>query len=174
RRCSSSSNFSRPTAGPPDRPLARVGAVDGWKGGRSSAPEVAPVRSTNVRLSIITMSTALVALSTPLDAQRRGAWTVGFAGTLGGGWQVEAADVGYARAVRAGPLRVASLTARLGSFIDEGAIIGGARGFVFGLTLGGHTGLLPLADLALARRGGEVGEREQPGEAAQGQSEHEP
>src|SRR5207247_70531 len=117
----------------------------------------APVRSTNVRLSIITMSAALVALSTPLGAQRRGAWTVGFAGTLGGGWQVEAADVGYARAVRAGPMRVASLTARLGSFVDEGAILGGARGFVFGLTLGGHTGLLPLADLGTETSKSEVG-----------------
>ncbi|HYT99754.1 MAG TPA: hypothetical protein VEK85_05225 [Gemmatimonadales bacterium] len=110
-----------------------------------------------MRLSIITMSAALVALSTPLGAQRRGAWTVGFAGTLGGGWQVEAADVGYARAVRAGPMRVASLTARLGSFVDEGAILGGARGFVFGLTLGGHTGLLPLADLGTETSKSEVG-----------------
>ena len=110
-----------------------------------------------MRRSMVTMSAALWALSTPLGAQSRGAWTLGFAGTLGGGWQVEAADVGYARAVRAGPLRVASLTARLGSFIDEGAIIGGARGFVFGLTLGGHTGLLPLADLGTETSKSEVG-----------------
>src|SRR2546426_11032155 len=122
-----------------------------------SAPEVAPVRSTNVRRSMVTMSAALWALSTPLGAQSRGAWTLGFAGTLGGGWQVEAADVGYARAVRAGPLRVASLTARLGSFIDEGAIIGGARGFVLGLTPGGHTGLLPPADLGTATSQSEGG-----------------
>src|SRR2546425_10134279 len=122
-----------------------------------SAPEVAPVRSTNVRRSMVTMSAALWALSTPLGAQSHGAWTLGFAGTLGGGWQVEAADVGYARAVRAGPLRVASLTARLGSFIDEGAIIGGARGVVFGLTPGGHTRLLSLADLGTENSKSEVG-----------------
>src|SRR5207249_652688 len=60
-------------------------------------------------------------------------------------------------AMLVGPLRVASLTARLGSFIDEGAIIGGARGFVFGLTLGGHTGLLPLADLGTETSKSEVG-----------------
>src|SRR5207244_2865310 len=46
-----------------------------------SAPEVAPVRSTNVRRSMVTMSAALWALSTPLGAQSRGAWTLGFAGT---------------------------------------------------------------------------------------------
>src|SRR2546425_13164992 len=115
-----------------------------------SAPEVAPVRSTNVRRSMVTMSAALWALSTPLGAQSHGAWTLGFAGTLGGGWQIEAADIGYARRVRAGPLRVAALTARLGSFVDEGAVLGGARGFGFGLTLGGLTGLHPIASLGSA------------------------
>lgn len=96
---------------------------------------------------MITMSMALVALSTPLAAQSRAALLLGYAGTLGGGWQVEAADIGYARSVRAGPLRVASVGARVGSFMDEGAIIGGARGFVFGVTLGGQTGLWTLAEL---------------------------
>lgn len=94
------------------------------------------------------MSVALVALSTPLSAQagaRSGAWTGGPAFTVGGGWQVEGLDIGYARAVRAGPLAVASLTARLGSFIDENQIVGGARGFVFGLTLGART---PTAHVA--------------------------
>src|SRR5256885_2495576 len=143
RRSSSSSNFSLPITGPPDRPTALVGLADGRTGGRRSAPEVAPVRSTNVRRSMVTMSAALWALSTPLGAQTRGAWTLGFAGTLGGGWQVEAADVGYARAVRAGPLRVASLTARLGSFIDEGAIIGGGRGVAVWPAPGGPPGRLP-------------------------------
>lgn len=105
------------------------------------------------------MSVALIALSTPLAAQaeRRGAWTLGFAGTLGGGWQIEAADVGYARAVRVGPLRVAALTARLGSFVDEGAVLGGSRGFVFGLTVGGHTGLRPIARLGTETSSGEIG-----------------
>ena len=101
-----------------------------------------------MRRSMITMSAGLLALSTPLSAQAgRGGLTLGFAGTLGGGWQIEAADVGYARVLSAGLLRVASLTARFGSFMDEGAIIGGARGFVFGVTLGGHTGQWTLAEL---------------------------
>src|SRR5207244_6821083 len=95
-----------------------------------SAPEVAPVRSTNVRRSIVTMLTTLVGLSTPLAGQN--AVTAGLAYTVGSGWQVEGFDVGLARAVHAGPIAALSLTARLGSFINEGAIIGGARGFVFG------------------------------------------
>jgi hypothetical protein len=103
------------------------------------------------------MSAALLALSTPLGAQSRGAWTVGLAATVGGGWQIEGADVGYVRAAHAGPLRVASVSARLGSFIDEGAILGGTRGFVFGLTLGGHTGMLALADLGTETSKSEVG-----------------
>jgi hypothetical protein len=93
------------------------------------------------------MLVAMPALSTSLAAQSRGGWTGGFVGTLGGGWQVEAAEVGYARAARAGPVRVAWLSARFGSFVDQGAIIGGTRGFVFGLTLGAHTGLRTLATL---------------------------
>lgn len=98
------------------------------------------------------MLTALATLSTPAAAQAGtgpgdGGWSVGLAGTLGSRWQVEALDVGYARAVRAGPVSVAALTTRLGYFADEGAIIGGTRGFVFGLTLAGRTAMARLADL---------------------------
>src|SRR2546422_3327317 len=121
-----------------------------------SAPEVAPVRSTNVRRSMLTMLTALVGLSTPLAGQG-GALTVGLAGTLGGGWQIEALDVGYARAVHAGPVAALSLTARLGSFIDEGAIIGGARGFVFGTRLAARTPTATIAELGADTSGGQIG-----------------
>jgi len=115
-----------------------------------------------VRRSTISMLAALLALSTPLAGQSgrrggRGAWMFGFAGTLGGGWQLEAADVGYARVVQAGPLRVASVTARFGSFIDEGAIVGGARGFLAGLTLAGRTQPVRLADLGTETSTAEVG-----------------
>jgi hypothetical protein len=107
------------------------------------------------------MSVALLALSTPLAAQSsrggRAGWMLGFAGTLGSGWQVEAVDVGYVRVVRAGPLRVATLATRLGSFMDEGAIVGGSRGFVFGLTVGGHTGLRRIANLGTETSSSEIG-----------------
>src|SRR3989442_6659503 len=94
-----------------------------------SAPEVAPVRSTNVRRSIVTMLTTLVGLSTPLAGQN--AVTAGLAYTVGSGWQVEGFDVGLARAVHAGPIAALSLTARLGSFINERAIICGPARFLF-------------------------------------------
>src|SRR5256885_11109697 len=111
-----------------------------------SAPEVAPVRSTNVRRSIVTMLTTVVGLSTSLAGQN--AVTAGLAYTVGSGWQVEGFDVGLARAVHAGPIAALSLTARLGSFINEGAIIGGRRGVVVGA---GDGGRYPSATHHLAR-----------------------
>src|SRR3989442_7812236 len=89
-----------------------------------------PVRSTNVRRSMLTMLTALVGLSTPLAGQGN-ALTAGLAYTVGGGWQVEGLDFGVARAVHAGPIAALSLTARIGSFIHESAIIRRARGVIF-------------------------------------------
>jgi hypothetical protein len=91
------------------------------------------------------MLAALVGLSTPLAGQ--GALTLGFAGTLGSGWQIEGLDVGFARRVHAGPIAALSLTARLGSFIDEGAIVGGARGFLFGTSLAARTPTATIAEL---------------------------
>ena len=107
-----------------------------------------------MRRSIGTMLVALAALSTPLASQGKsggggggGGFTGGLAFTVGGGWQIEGLDAGYMRRVHAGPIAALSLTGRLGSFIDEGAIIGGARGFVFGATLGAHTRAATLAEL---------------------------
>ncbi len=109
-----------------------------------------------MRRSIVAMLAALAGLSTPLAAQS-GAFTGGLAWTVGGGWQVEGADLGYARAVRAGPASVVSLAARVGSFIDEGAIIGGARGVVFGVTLAARTPMAHLADLGADTSGSQLG-----------------
>jgi hypothetical protein len=102
------------------------------------------------------MLAALAGLSTPLAGQG-GAFTLGLAGTLGGGWQIEALDVGYARRVHAGPIAALMLSARLGSFIDEGAIIGGARGFVFGTTLGMRTPTATIAELGSDTSASRVG-----------------
>src|SRR5207245_9471609 len=111
-----------------------------------SAPEVAPVRSTNVRRSIVTMLTTLVGLSTPLAAQN--AVTAGLAYTVGSGWQVEGFDVGLARAVHAGPIPALSLPAPRGSFRNEGATIGGARGFVVVPSVVDRTPPATIAQLA--------------------------
>src|SRR3989454_11836916 len=109
-----------------------------------------------MRRFIVTMLTALVGLSTPLTGQG-GALTLGLAYTVGSGWQVEGLDVGLARAVHAGPIAALSLTARLGSFIDEGAIIGGARGFVFGTGVPARTPTSTIAQLGAGTSGGPVG-----------------
>lgn len=108
-----------------------------------------------MRRSMGTMLVALAALSTPLASQASsggghgggGGFTGGLAFTVGGGWQIEGLDAGYMRRVQGGPIAAFSLMGRVGSFIDEGAIIGGARGFVFGVTLGAHTRALRLAEL---------------------------
>ncbi len=96
-----------------------------------------------MRRSIVTMLTALVGLSTPLAGQN--ALTAGLAYTVGGGWQVE------------GSIAALSLTARLGSFINEGAIIGGARGFVFGTSLAARTPTSTIAQLGADTSGGQIG-----------------
>ena len=85
------------------------------------------------------------ALSTPLGAQS--AFAVGVAATVGGSWQVEAVELGYVQAVHAGPLRSLSVGGRFGAFVDEGAIVGGARGFVAAFVFQARTGLVGLADV---------------------------
>lgn len=84
-------------------------------------------------------------LSTPLAAQ---SWlTLGLAATLGGGWQIEGGDIGLVQRVHFGPFRAVGEAMRLGSFVDEGAIIGGARGFVGGLGFTARTGMVSLAQM---------------------------
>ena len=93
------------------------------------------------------MLVMLGALSTTLAAQSSGAIGVGFAATLGDGWQIESGEIGYVRRLTRGPVRALSLGARVGAFTDEGAIIGGNRGFVFAPTLAARSGRLTLAEL---------------------------
>lgn len=88
------------------------------------------------------------ALSTPLAAQQRGpAWMIGIAATVGTGWQIEGADIGFSRPIGLGPIRFASIAGRFGTFQDEGAFIFGSRGIVTALALGGQTGSLPIFDV---------------------------
>ena len=85
------------------------------------------------------------ALSTPLAAQS--AIGFGVAATVGGSWQIEAVDLGYVQAVHAGPLRYVSVGGRFGAFVNEGAVFGGAQGFVAALVLQARTGLLQVLPL---------------------------
>jgi hypothetical protein len=93
------------------------------------------------------MLVVLGALSTKLGAQSSGAIGVGFAATLGGGWQIEGGEIGYVRRTTHGLVQAVSLGARLGSYTDEGAIIGGNKGFVFAPTLAVRSPSLMLAEL---------------------------
>ncbi|HXM38699.1 MAG TPA: hypothetical protein VN908_08580 [Gemmatimonadales bacterium] len=95
------------------------------------------------------MLMALGALSTPLAAQSppRSAISFGFAATLGGGWQIEGGEIGYVRRVGNGLVGALSVGARVGTFIDERAILGGSRGIVFAPTLAARTGTVSLAQL---------------------------
>jgi hypothetical protein len=72
---------------------------------------------------------------------------LGLAYTAGGGYQIQALEVGYGRALHAGPIAMLSLSGRVGEFIDQGAIIGGARGFLFGTTLAARTPTTIIAEL---------------------------
>jgi len=97
------------------------------------------------------MFVGLLGLSTPLVAQGGGggggAWSLGIAATLGGGWQIEGFDLGLSQGVRAGPIRRLGIGGRFGSFIDEGAIIGGTQGFAAALALSARTAPLSLAEI---------------------------
>ncbi len=95
------------------------------------------------------MLIGLAGLSTPLAAQETrggGLVTFGLAYTVGSGWQIQGFDVGYGRGMRSGPIAALSLSARLGEFIDQRAIIGGSQGFVFGATLAARSRALTIAE----------------------------
>jgi len=102
-----------------------------------------------VRRSMTSMLVALGALSTPLVAQSAtgNAIGMGFAATLGSGWQIEAGEIGYVRRYGRGLVGALSLGARIGTFIDEGAILGGTRGIVFAPTLAARTRTTSIAQL---------------------------
>lgn len=100
-----------------------------------------------MRRSMASMLVMLGPLSTTLAAQSGAAIGVGFAATLGSGWQIEGGEIGYVRRSTHGPVRALSIGARLGSFIDQGAFIGGTRGFVFATTLAARSPRLMLAEL---------------------------
>jgi len=103
------------------------------------------------------MLVVLGTLSTPLAAQletppetpppARNAIGFGFVATLGGGWQIEGGEVGFVRRSFKGPLGALSASARVGTFIDQGAILGGTKGVVLAGTLAARTSTISLAQL---------------------------
>lgn len=101
-----------------------------------------------MRRFMASMLVVTVALSTSLAAQKRNAaWMIGIAATVGSGWQFEGADIGVVRPVSLGPVRYWSITGRFGSFQDEGAFVFGSRGFVAGVALAMHSGVVPIFEV---------------------------
>ena len=90
------------------------------------------------------MLALLTALSTPLAAQA--VIAVGFAATLGTSWQIEAGEFGLVRRTGGGIVRALSAGVRVGSFVDQGAFIGGARGFVTAGVLSARTQRATIAE----------------------------
>jgi hypothetical protein len=98
-----------------------------------------------VRRFILAIFVGAATLSTSLKAQT--AWALGFAGTLGTGWQIEGGDLGIVHYLHVGPFRSALIGARVGTFINEGAIVGGTQGILGAAMVAVRTGILPLADI---------------------------
>jgi hypothetical protein len=104
-----------------------------------------------VPLGMLSTPLAAQAPETPAQSpapQRIGpAISAGFAATLGAGWQIEGGELGLVRRLGHGPIGAVTAGLRLGSFVDEGAIIGGTRGFVSAATLGLRSGRTTLAEM---------------------------
>ena len=98
-----------------------------------------------MRRTIVPVFTLLVALSTPAAGQS--ALSIGYAGTLGGHWQIEALEAGVSHSLSLGPVRHGGVSLRAGWFGDQGAIIGGTRGFLGALALALRSGRLNLAEI---------------------------
>lgn len=91
---------------------------------------------------------ALLALFVPsvLAAQQSG-YTVGVTGFTGGDWQPSGVEIGLMRAVGAAPGQAAALMLRVGSFVqDQAVLVGGSTGF-FTSVLGAFR--RPIATLAI-------------------------
>jgi hypothetical protein len=106
------------------------------------------------------LSTTLAAQTPKSDSTikvpSRNAIGFGYFATLGSYWQIEAIEFGYVRKLTRG-LAAVSLTARLGTFIDETAVSGGSRGIAFVPTLGFRTHMKRIAQLGEDGRGTAIG-----------------
>lgn len=98
-----------------------------------------------MRRFIIPVVTLVAVWTPPLGGQS--AFSVGYAGTIGSEWQVEAFEVGLAHRVGLGPARYGAVLLRLGWFGDQGALIGGTRGFLSALALAIRSDRLGIAEV---------------------------
>lgn len=98
-----------------------------------------------MRRAIAPVLGALIVSSVPLGAQSF--FTIGYSGTLGSNWQIEALEAGLVGHTGLGPVRYIAATGRIGWFGDQGAIIGGTRGFIAAGALALRSGRISLFNI---------------------------
>jgi len=96
------------------------------------------------------------ARSAPVYKLRPHAIGFGFFATLGSNWQLEGVEVGYVRRMERG-LAAISVSGRIGTFINESAMIGGTQGIAFGGTIAGRTRMRSIAQFGEEEHGSAIG-----------------
>ena len=96
--------------------------------------------------------------STAAGSKIPGPHAIGFGlvATLGANWQIESAEIGYVRRPSRG-LAAIGLAGRLGTFVNESAMLGGNQGFVFAATLSARTHMKSIAQLGAEEPGTGIG-----------------
>jgi len=84
------------------------------------------------------------------DSTKRGIG-FGYFATLGGNWQIEALEIGYVRHPERGPAALA-IAARLGTFMQESAVVSAQRGAVFALAVSARTHMYQISELGSEER----------------------
>ena len=100
-----------------------------------------------MRRAIAPVLGALFVWTIPVPVCAQAAFTIGYSGTLGSNWQIEALEAGLVTHTGLGPVRYVSGTVRVGWFGDQGAIIGGSRGFLGAGALAVRSGRIGLFDI---------------------------
>ena len=80
----------------------------------------------------------------------------GLVATLGANWQIESAEIGYVHRPARGVAAV-GIAARLGTFMNESAMLGGNQGFVFSTTLSVRTQMKSIAQFGADEHGTGIG-----------------
>lgn len=75
----------------------------------------------------------------------------GYFATLGANWQIEAVEIGYVRHSKHGPAALA-IAGRLGTFMEESAVMSASRGAVFAVTVSARTHMRQISELGNEER----------------------
>lgn len=109
---------------------------------------------------LLTLTLLDVPCATPLAAQSPDSVSrdssnhgigFGYFATLGTNWQIEALEIGYVRHSERGPAALA-IAARLGTFMEESAVVSAARGAVFAVAISARTHMHQISELGREER----------------------